>query len=152
MCAARYSSLADSGEPVSDIVITSNVTLGVDNPPDPGVAVWFAWDGMTVCIPVDRYSSTAANLQAIHHVLEARRVELRHGSCDDIDRAIDELFLDTAAVEVGGALLVAQTYLILDRSRLRHYQHYPGIEDLSGGTRAVLTGIHTSKLSKSLAS
>jgi hypothetical protein len=35
---------------------------------------------MQVCIPVDRYSSVEANLQAIHHVIEARRVELRHGT------------------------------------------------------------------------
>ena len=35
---------------------------------------------MQVCIPVDRYASLAANLQAIHHIVEARRVELRHGT------------------------------------------------------------------------
>jgi hypothetical protein len=56
------------------------VTLGADKPPDPGVAVWFTWDGLSVCIPVDRYLTVAANLQAIHHVIEARRVELRHGT------------------------------------------------------------------------
>lgn len=70
----------DSGKPVSDIVISSNVALGDQRPADPGVAVWFVWEGMQVCIPVDRYSSVAANLQAIHHVLEARRTELRHGT------------------------------------------------------------------------
>lgn len=69
-----------SGKPVQDVVISSNVTLGVNRPADPGVAVWFTWEGQQVCIPVDRYSSVEANVQAIHHVLEARCTELRHGT------------------------------------------------------------------------
>lgn len=71
---------SDSNKPVSDAVMSSNMSLLVDKPSDPGVAVWFVWDGMSVCIPVDRYDTPAANLQAIHHVIEARRVELRHGT------------------------------------------------------------------------
>lgn len=70
----------DSEKPVSDVVISSNVTLGESNPADPGVAIWFKWDGLSVCIPVDRYSKVEANLQAIHHIIEARRTELRHGT------------------------------------------------------------------------
>jgi hypothetical protein len=70
----------DSGKPVQSVVISSNVTLGETKPQDPGVAVWFTWDGLQVCIPVDRYLTVESNLQAIHHVLEARRVELRHGT------------------------------------------------------------------------
>jgi hypothetical protein len=70
----------DSGKPVKDVVLSSNVTLGIQRPADPGVAVWFKWDGIQICIPVDRYSTPEANLQAIHHVLEARRTELRHGT------------------------------------------------------------------------
>lgn len=70
----------DSGKKLDGLVISSNVTLGMDSPADPGVSVWFVWDGLQVCIPVDRYSSVASNLQAIHHIIEARRVELRHGT------------------------------------------------------------------------
>ncbi|CAN7321819.1 J domain-containing protein [Variovorax sp. LjRoot84] len=70
----------DSGKDLTNIVISSNVTLGVQRPDDPGVAVWFTWDGLGLCIPVDRYSSVEGNLQAIHHIIEARRVELRHGT------------------------------------------------------------------------
>ena len=70
----------DSGKPVSNVVISSNVTLGYARPDDPGVAVWFTWENQSICIPVDRYSKVEANLQAIHHVLEARRTELRHGT------------------------------------------------------------------------
>lgn len=69
----------DSGKPASNIILSSNCTLGDDSPADPGVAAWFLWDGIQVCIPVDRYLKVEENLQAIHHVIEARRVELRHG-------------------------------------------------------------------------
>lgn len=71
---------SDSGKSVAGVILSSNVALGVSKPDDPGVAVWFTWDGLQVCIPVDRYSTPEANLQAIHHVLEARRTELRHGT------------------------------------------------------------------------
>lgn len=71
---------SDSGKKLENLVISSNVSLGNESPADPGVAVWFVWDGLQVCIPVDRYYSVASNLQAIHHILEARRVELRHGT------------------------------------------------------------------------
>lgn len=70
----------DSGKDLADLVISSNVTLGVTRPEDPGVAIWFMWDGMGVCVAVDRYASVESNLQAIHHIIEARRVELRHGT------------------------------------------------------------------------
>lgn len=70
----------DSGKKLDNLVISSNCTLGMNNPADPGVAVWFVWDGLQVCIAVDRYAKVEANLQAIHHIIEARRVELRHGT------------------------------------------------------------------------
>ncbi len=70
----------DSGKVIKGVVLSSNVTLGQNRPDDPGVAVWFEWDEMQVCIPVDRYGKVEANLQAIHLILEARRVELRHGT------------------------------------------------------------------------
>lgn len=69
----------DTNKRVESLVISSNVTLGVERPADPGVAVWFVWDGMQVCIAVDRYAKVEDNLQAIHHIVEARRTEMRHG-------------------------------------------------------------------------
>ncbi|MDQ7745405.1 J domain-containing protein [Hydrogenophaga pseudoflava] len=71
---------SDSGKKLENLVISSNVTLGAQKPADPGVAVWFTWDGLGICIAVDRYTSVESNLQAIHHIIEARRVELRHGT------------------------------------------------------------------------
>ncbi|QTH19627.1 J domain-containing protein [Rhizorhabdus wittichii] len=69
----------DSGRRVEGIILSSNVTLGSEKPADTGVAAWFAWDGATRCIAVDRYPKVEDNLQAIHHILEARRTEMRHG-------------------------------------------------------------------------
>lgn len=69
----------DSGKGVTGIVLSSNVTLGVANPQDPGVAAWFVWDGEQRCVAVDRYPKVQDNLQAIHHIIEARRTEMRHG-------------------------------------------------------------------------
>ncbi|UYZ08604.1 J domain-containing protein [Agrobacterium salinitolerans] len=63
------------------IVFSSNVGgLGDPRPSDPGIALWFEWDGATRCIAVDRYWTPEANLQAIHHIIEADRTKLRHGS------------------------------------------------------------------------
>jgi hypothetical protein len=70
----------DSGKPVSNVVISSNYSLGNERPNDPAVAVYFQWDGLPVCIPIDRYQSIQANLQAVAHVISARRTELRHGT------------------------------------------------------------------------
>lgn len=71
----------DSGKTINDPVMSSNIDfMGQIKGDDPGIAVWFTWDSVQICIPVDRYSKPASNLQAIHHILEARRVELRHGT------------------------------------------------------------------------
>lgn len=71
---------SDSGKPVTSIVLSRNVGGLVFEPPeDSGVAAWFVWDGEQRCIAVDRYAKPEDNLQAIHHILEARRTEMRHG-------------------------------------------------------------------------
>lgn len=69
----------DSGKNVTDIVISSNVTLGQQKPEDCGVAVYFKWDGLSTCIAVDIYNKLEDNLQAIYHCIEAERTKLRHG-------------------------------------------------------------------------
>lgn len=71
---------ADTGKPVSDVSVTSNVGgIAFTAPSDTGVAIWFVWDGAERCIAVDRYPKVECNLQAIHHILESRRTEMRHG-------------------------------------------------------------------------
>ena len=53
-----------TGKKVDSIVISTNYTLGDRSPRDPGVAVWFVWDGAERCIAVDRYPKIEYNLQA----------------------------------------------------------------------------------------
>lgn len=68
----------DTGIPVHDVVISSNVSLGVRRPADPGVAVWFEWDGARRCIAVDHHGRVAENVRGVFEILEARRRELAH--------------------------------------------------------------------------
>lgn len=69
----------DSGKKIDAISITSNVTLGEMKPTDPGICIYFEWDGIQLCVPVDRYDKVEHNLQAIYHIIESDRVKIRHG-------------------------------------------------------------------------
>lgn len=68
-----------SRKPVTNVMISSSVTLTSPNPKDPGVAVYFTWDGIDTCLAVDRYTRLEANLQALGLVIEAERTKMRHG-------------------------------------------------------------------------
>lgn len=78
---------SDTGKIVSDVSLTSNVG-GIDpgRPKDSGVAAWFTWNGQQRCIAVDRYGEVQENLQAIHHIIEARRTEMRHGGLHIVEQ------------------------------------------------------------------
>jgi hypothetical protein len=69
----------DTSKAVTEIVISSNVTLTDGRPRDPGVACYFMWDGIQACIAVDRYNKPEENLQAIALIIDAERTKLRHG-------------------------------------------------------------------------
>lgn len=69
----------DSGLEVNDITFSSNVTLGNRNPEDPGVCVFFTWDDMEQCIPIDKYDKVRCNVRAIYHMIKADRTKIRHG-------------------------------------------------------------------------
>lgn len=69
----------DTGKGVTALVLSSNVTLGVQRPSDAGVAAYFQWEGIDCCIAIDRYGKPEENLQAIAKVIEAERAKMRHG-------------------------------------------------------------------------
>lgn len=69
----------DSGISVSNIMVSSNVTLAQTRPADAGIAVYFRWDNIDCCLAVDRYSKPECNLQAVAKVIEAERTKMRHG-------------------------------------------------------------------------
>ncbi len=130
----------DSGKAISDLIISSNVTLGRERPTDPGVAVWFTWDGLQVSIPVDRYQTVEANLQAIHHIIEARRTELRHGTLALVRASFTGL---KALPPSGGArpwhvvLGVAQNASRLDVERAYREKAKTAHPDAGGSTEAM---------------
>lgn len=70
---------ADSKSLVSNLVISSNVTLTAMHPDDGGIAVYFRWENMDCCIAVDRYNWPEENLQAVSLIIDAERTKLRHG-------------------------------------------------------------------------
>ena len=70
--------LTEMGEHDTSIIISSNASLGADRPADPGVAIWFKIAGAWTAFACARYPTPADNLQAIVHVVDARRTELRH--------------------------------------------------------------------------
>lgn len=72
----------DSGIPVRHMVITTNATFQNQRPEDPGIAVWFHWNGSWNCFAVDQYRTLAENLQAVFHVVEAKRVIMRHAGVE----------------------------------------------------------------------
>src|SRR6185436_16757922 len=52
----------DSGKAINDPVLSTNINpnpLAKKEAVDPGVSVWFTWDGLAVAIAVDRYGSAA---------------------------------------------------------------------------------------------
>ena len=77
----------DSGKRMTDIIVSSNYSLTATKPTEPGVAVYFTWDGERTCIPVDRYTLVEDNLQAIYHCIEAKRTMLRHGGINLVKAA-----------------------------------------------------------------
>lgn len=69
----------EMGVKIDAVVLSSNCDLLNRNPLDPGACAWFRMDGQFVAFAVDRFADVAANIQAIHHIVEGRRTELRYG-------------------------------------------------------------------------
>ena len=133
----------DSETSIDNVVISSNVTLGHDLPRDPGIAIWFEFDRMQVCIPVDRYSTVEANLQAVHHILEARRVELRHGSLEIVKASFKGFLLAAPSnkpwFEVLGVSERAPIEAIRKAYRKKIATHHP---DRRGGNDSKMAEIN----------
>lgn len=77
----------DTAKPVTNIILSSNVTLTDQRPKDPGIAAYFRWDNIDCCIPIDRYYKVEDNLQAIARIIEAERTKLRHGGLNIVRAA-----------------------------------------------------------------
>lgn len=66
------------------LVLSSNVTLGSENPKDPGVVAYFELRGQNIAIPCDRWDKVSTNVKAIALTIEAMRGMERWGAKDMI--------------------------------------------------------------------
>jgi hypothetical protein len=62
------------------LVLSSNVTLGNENPKDTGVVAYFVHEGVQVAIPCDRWKTVPHNVRAIALTIEAMRGMERWGA------------------------------------------------------------------------
>lgn len=88
----------DTGLPILGVVISSNVSLGVRRPTDPGVALWFAWDGALRCIAVDHYDRVEGNVHAVFEIIEARRRDMAQAGLSAVRAALAGFSVSAAPV------------------------------------------------------
>ncbi|HWN95027.1 MAG TPA: DnaJ domain-containing protein [Methylomirabilota bacterium] len=62
------------------LVLSSNYTLGLENPKDCGVVAYFTYNASSVAIPCDRWLRIEHNVQAIALTIEAMRGMERWGA------------------------------------------------------------------------
>jgi hypothetical protein len=62
------------------VVLSSNCTLGMDNPADPGVVAYFQIENQAMAIPCDRWRRVRDNIHAIALTVEAMRGMERWGA------------------------------------------------------------------------
>jgi hypothetical protein len=132
----------DSGKELDDVVISSNVTMSIRRPDDPGVAIWFLWDGVQVVIPIDRYTSVSNNLQAIHHIIRLKRGEMRHGSLELVKASFRGFLLPAATGHQWWSVLGVTPNTDLEEIRERYRRlaalHHPD----RGGDPAMMAQIN----------
>ncbi len=66
--------------PGRGLVLSSNYTLGIKNPRDPGVVAYFTHDSVALAVPCDRWTKIEDNVQAIALTIEAMRGMNRWGA------------------------------------------------------------------------
>lgn len=115
----------------SNLILSSNVTLGQSNPQDTGVAAYFTLRGKQVCIPCDRWTDVASNLQAIAKTVEALRGIERWGAKHMVDAA----FTGFAALPVKAT---RRTW----REVLEITEQHPTAEDINKAVRRLSRSRH----------
>jgi len=134
----------DTAKPVTGVIISSNVTLGNNRPVDTGIAVWFTWDGAQRCIAVDRYPKPEDNLQAIHHILEARRTEMRHGGLH-IVRQTFKGFVALPASEPWWQILEVQPSATIAEIDAAYRRKASSAHPDSGGSDAAMSRLNVAR-------
>lgn len=138
----------DSGLKIEHPVLSSNVDLMgrmLDN--DPGVAAWFQMDGQWVSFGVDRFPDSASNVQAIHHIIEARRTELRYGGLAIVRQTFKSFLALPAPAgshwsDILGVSRVATREQIEEAFRSKAKESHP---DTNGGSSDAMAKINAAR-------
>lgn len=80
------------------IILSSNVTLGISAPADPGVVAYFTRADLQIAVPCDRWMTVAGNLRAMAKTIEAMRGIERWGA----KHMIQAMFSGLAALPMAG--------------------------------------------------
>ena len=139
----------DTDRPVAGVVFSSNVGgISGKAPSDAGVAFYFTWGGAPACIAVDRYSKVEHNVQAIHHILEAKRTMFRHGGLSIVEasfkgfQALPAPESERPWWEVLGLTLPTDPTAIQRAFRIRSKEAHP---DTAGGSEAAMQALNAAR-------
>ena len=140
---------SDTKRRVTGIVFSSNVGgLLRKAPDDPGVAVYFRWGDEPRVIAVDRYRLVEHNVQAIHHLIENRRSDHRHGGLSIVEASFEGFKALPAPTgwrpwtEVLDLPATATAQEVEARVRTLAKTHHP---DQPGGDDAKMAAINTAR-------
>lgn len=126
------------------IILSSNYTLGIQSPKDPGVCAFFELRGKRYAIPCDRWDKIEHNIQAIALTVEAMRGMDRWGAKNMIEamfsgfKALPEPKASRPWWEVLGVLQTESYASALDAYRQLAKRHHPDV----GGSVEVMSEIN----------
>lgn len=89
-------------------------------PADPGVAVYFDYNGSSHCIACDKWDRVYANIRAIGKTVEALRGITRWGSSDMLNRAVNAFKALPATGADWRAVLGLEGFVTLDAVKKRY--------------------------------
>lgn len=105
-------------------------------PDDPGVAVYFDWDGEQMCLSCDRWLKVKDNIRSIGKTIEAMRGIERWGSSETMKRAfVGFRHALPAAGEDWRSVLGLRNQVTFDEVRRRHRELALGAHPDHGGNQ-----------------
>lgn len=136
-------------------IISTNIELRRDglpysgrrSPDDPGVAVYFTYEGRQQCIPCDRWATAEENLRAIWKSIEALRSLERWGAKSFVDAA----FTGFAALPAPGAarpwwhVLGVNENATADQIRAAYHEKAKTAHSDTGGSDAAMSALNVAR-------
>lgn len=129
------------------LVLSSNVTLDVQNPKDKGVVAYFTRGETSIAIPCDRWSKVEDNIKAIGLTIEAMRGMDRWGAKDMITAmfkgfiAIEERTTRSCWDTLGVSPEATEAQIMEAWRRLAQERH----QDKPGGSHEAMIELNAAK-------